>query len=73
MHIPIIEVKGFEADDLIGTIAKQAENYKDGNPDKDFAQLVSENIFMYKPARMGNGIEIWGVPSFSKIQIETNK
>ena len=66
MHIPIIEVAGFEADDLIGTIAKQAEkeNYKVFmvTPDKDFAQLVSENIFMYKPARMGNGIEIWGVP-----------
>ena len=66
MHIPIIEVAGYEADDLIGTIAKQAEkeNYQVFmvTPDKDFAQLVSENIFMYKPARMGNGIEIWGVP-----------
>ncbi|CAM3739142.1 DNA polymerase I [Flavobacterium gelidilacus] len=66
MHIPIMEQAGFEADDLIGTLAKQAE--KEGfqvfmvTPDKDFAQLVSENIFMYKPARMGNGIEIWGVP-----------
>ncbi len=65
MHIPIIEKAGFEADDLIGTLAKQAE--KEGfkvfmvTPDKDFAQLVSENIFMYKPARMGNEIEIWGV------------
>ncbi|MDP2088708.1 MAG: DNA polymerase I [Flavobacteriaceae bacterium] len=65
MHIPIIEKSGFEADDLIGTLAKQAE--KAGyqvfmvTPDKDFAQLVSENIFMYKPSRMGNGIEIWGV------------
>ncbi|NQW35562.1 MAG: DNA polymerase I [Flavobacteriales bacterium] len=65
MEIPIIEEAGFEADDLIGTLAKQAE--KEGyqtfmvTPDKDFAQLVSENIFMYKPARMGNGIEIWGV------------
>jgi DNA polymerase-1 len=66
MHIPIIEVAGFEADDLIGTIAKQAEaaNYQVFmvTPDKDFAQLVSENIFMYKPARMGNDIEIWGIP-----------
>jgi DNA polymerase-1 len=75
MHIPIIEVAGFEADDLIGTIAKQAEkeNYKVFmvTPDKDFAQLVSENIFMYKPARMGNGIEIWGVPEvLEKFQIE---
>lgn len=66
MHIPIIELAGCEADDLIGTIAKQAE--KQGyqvfmvTPDKDFAQLVSENILMYRPARMGNGIEIWGVP-----------
>lgn len=74
MHIPIIEKAGFEADDLIGTLAKQAE--KKGyrvfmvTPDKDFAQLVSENIFMYKPARMGNDIEIWGVPEvLSKFEI----
>ncbi|TDO78001.1 DNA polymerase I [Flavobacterium chryseum] len=75
MHIPIIEMAGCEADDLIGTIAKQAEkeNYKVYmvTPDKDFAQLVSENIFMYKPARMGNGIEIWGVPEvLAKFEIE---
>jgi len=75
MHIPIIEVAGFEADDLIGTIAKQAEkqNYQVFmvTPDKDFAQLVSENIFMYKPARMGNGIEIWGIPEvLEKFEIE---
>ena len=66
MHIPIMEKAGYEADDLIGTLAKQAE--KEGfqvfmvTPDKDFAQLVSENIFMYRPARMGNDIEIWGIP-----------
>ncbi len=65
MHIPIIEKAGYEADDLIGTLAKQAE--KEGfqvfmvTPDKDFGQLVSENIFMYRPARMGNDIEIWGI------------
>ncbi|MFV8332755.1 DNA polymerase I [Flavobacterium sp. GSP14] len=75
MHIPIIEVAGYEADDLIGTIAKQAEkqNYQVYmvTPDKDFAQLVSENIFMYKPARMGNGIEIWGIPEvLAKFEIE---
>ncbi|PXY44117.1 DNA polymerase I [Flavobacterium hydrophilum] len=75
MHIPIIEIAGCEADDLIGTIAKQAEkqNYKVFmvTPDKDFAQLVSENIFMYKPARMGNGIEIWGIPEvLAKFEIE---
>ena len=65
MHIPIIELAGCEADDLIGTIAKQAEqqNYQVFmvTPDKDFAQLVTENVFIYKPARMGNGIEIWGI------------
>ncbi|MCZ8144374.1 DNA polymerase I [Flavobacterium sp.] len=65
MHIPIIEKAGFEADDLIGTLAKKAEKkgYKVYmvTPDKDFGQLVSENIFMYRPARMGNDIEIWGV------------
>ena len=75
MHIPIIEVAGYEADDLIGTLAKQAEkeNYQVFmvTPDKDFAQLVSENIFMYKPARMGNDIEIWGVPEvLAKFEIE---
>ena len=75
MHIPIIEIAGVEADDLIGTIAKQAEkeNYQVFmvTPDKDFAQLVSENIFMYKPARMGNGIEIWGVPEvLARFEIE---
>ena len=75
MHIPIIELAGCEADDLIGTVAKQAEkeNYQVFmvTPDKDFAQLVSANIFMYKPARMGNGIEIWGVPEvLEKFQIE---
>ncbi|MGY5353335.1 DNA polymerase I [Wenyingzhuangia sp. IMCC45467] len=65
MNIPIIEVEGYEADDLIGTLSKQAE--KEGcqvymvTPDKDYAQLVSENIFMYRPARMGNGIEIWDI------------
>ena len=65
MGIPILMKKGFEADDIIGTVAKDAEknNFKVFmvTPDKDFAQLVSENIFMYKPSRMGNGIEIWGI------------
>ena len=63
MHIPIIELEGWEADDLIGTLAQQAE--KEGfevymvTADKDFAQLVDNHIFLYKPSRMGNGIEIW--------------
>ena len=70
LHIPIIELEGFEADDIIGTLAKQAEKESFEvfmvTPDKDFAQLVSENIFMYRPARMGNGIEIWGIPEVQK-------
>ena len=66
MKIPAVVLAGYEADDIIGTLAKKAE--KEGyqtfmvTPDKDFAQLVSENIFMYRPSRMGNGIEIWGIP-----------
>lgn len=65
MNIPIVMVQGYEADDVIGTLAKQAE--AEGytvymvTPDKDYGQLVSENIFMYKPSRQGNGIEIMGV------------
>ncbi|TRZ46377.1 DNA polymerase I [Robertkochia solimangrovi] len=75
MHIPVIEKSGFEADDIIGTLAKQAETagYKTFmvTPDKDFAQLVSDNIFMYRPARMGNGIEIWGIPEVcEKFEVE---
>ncbi|MCB0802431.1 MAG: DNA polymerase I [Flavobacteriales bacterium] len=64
-NIPVIYSDGYEADDIIGTLAKKAE--KAGyqtymmTPDKDFGQLVSENIFMYKPARMGNRAEIWGI------------
>ena len=65
MRIPILEKEGFEADDIIGTVAKDAEenNFKVYmvTPDKDFAQLVSNNIFLCKPARMGNSMEIWGV------------
>ena len=70
MHIPCVELSGLEADDIIGTLAQQAE--KQGyqvfmvTPDKDFGQLVSENIFMYRPARMGNAIEIWGIPEIQK-------
>lgn len=64
-NIPIIEKAGFEADDVIGTLAKKAgENgYKTYmmTPDKDYAQLVTENTFMYKPGRGGNDVEIWGV------------
>ncbi len=65
LRIPIIEKEGYEADDIIGTLSKQAEaqNYQVYmvTPDKDYAQLVSDNIFIYRPARSGNDIEIWGV------------
>jgi DNA polymerase-1 len=62
--IPALGVPGYEADDVIGTLAKKAE--KEGfttymmTPDKDFGQLVSPNIFMYRPARGGNPPEVWG-------------
>eukprot|EP01133_Synstelium_polycarpum_P011352 gene11352-13234_t len=74
-NIPVITKDGYEADDIIGTLAKEGE--KRGftvycmTPDKDFAQLVSENIFIYKPARMGNEMEILGVPEvLAKWEIE---
>ena len=64
-NIPIIEMAGFEADDVIGTLAKEAE--KQGfttymmTPDKDYAQLVSDHIFMYKPGKGGDDAEVWGL------------
>jgi len=64
-NIPVVEVEGYEADDVIGTLAKQAE--KQGfkvfmmTPDKDFSQLVSGNIFMFKPRKSGEKPEILGV------------
>lgn len=64
-NIPVITSDGYEADDIIGTLAKKAEQkgYQVYcmTPDKDFAQLVSENIFIYKPSRMGSDIEVLGV------------
>jgi DNA polymerase-1 len=63
-NIPVLEAEGYEADDVIGTLAKVAE--KQGfttymmTPDKDFGQLVSENIKMFKPARSGGAHEVWG-------------
>ncbi len=64
-RIPVIMKEGYEADDIIGTLAKKGE--QDGytvymmTSDKDFGQLVSDNIFMLKPANRGNDAEIWGV------------
>jgi DNA polymerase-1 len=65
-NIPVLELKGFEADDIIGTFAKKAS--KEGfevfmmTPDKDYAQLVEEHVYLYKPSFMGNGVDILGVP-----------
>jgi len=65
-NIPIIEKQGYEADDVIGTLARKAE--KRGfatymiTPDKDYAQLVTEKTRMYKPAKSGGNPEIWGIP-----------
>ncbi|WP_425076120.1 DNA polymerase I [Psychroserpens sp. S379A] len=69
MHIPIVMKEGYEADDIIGTLSRQAE--KEGyktymvTPDKDFAQLVTDNIFMYRPV-FGGGYETWGIPEVQK-------
>lgn len=69
MHIPIMVKEGYEADDVIGTLSRQAE--KEGykvfmvTPDKDFAQLVTDNIFMYRPV-FGGGYETWGIPEVQK-------
>jgi len=69
MHVPIIEKEGYEADDIIGTLSRQAQ--QEGfqvfmvTPDKDFAQLVTDNIFMYRPV-FGGGYETWGIPEVQK-------
>lgn len=66
LGIPCVDAPGYEADDFIGTLAKKAE--KEGytvymiTPDKDYAQLVSDKVFMYKPGRSGNKSEVWGIP-----------
>lgn len=64
-RIPTLEVEGYEADDVIGTLAKKAgaRGYKVYmmTPDKDYGQLVDEQIFMYKPGRQGSDVEILGV------------
>jgi len=63
-NIPLLEMDGFEADDIIGTIAKKAERESFTvymmTPDKDYGQLVDDHIFLYKPAFMGNGVDIMG-------------
>ena len=63
-NIPVIEVEGFEADDVIGTLSVKADSMGFSvfmmTPDKDYAQLVGDNVFMYKPRRSGNDAEIIG-------------
>lgn len=65
LNIPVIVKEGFEADDVIGTLSVKAseqgfETYM-MTPDKDYAQLVCDNVFMYKPRSFGGGIDIWGI------------
>jgi len=67
MRIPVLEKDGFEADDIIGTLARQAEQQGYGEiymvtPDKDYGQLVDAHTFMLKPGRKGGGMECLGVP-----------
>src|SRR5882672_5212531 len=69
-RVPLLECDGYEADDIIGTLARRAE--KEGfqsymvTPDKDFGQLIDENTFLYKPSRMGDGVEVLGLPEIRK-------
>src|SRR3989441_12391014 len=69
-NIPVLICDGFEADDIIGTLVRRAE--KEGfksymvTPDKDFGQLIDENTYLYKPSRMGDGVEILGLPEIQK-------
>ena len=70
-HIPVLEIDGFEADDIIGTLVKRAEpddfeSYM-VTPDKDFAQLLSATTFMWKPGRKGTDHEIIGLPQLQEI------
>ena len=76
LNIQIVEKDGFEADDVIGTLSYEISQEKNTKvfmmtPDKDFAQLVKENVFLYKPAFMGRGVDILGVNEvLKKFQIE---
>ncbi len=69
-NIPVIGLPGFEADDVIGTLAKKAETLGFTTymmtPDKDYGQLVDHNTFIYKPARLGNGAELLGQEEICK-------
>ncbi|HEV2390877.1 MAG TPA: DNA polymerase I [Verrucomicrobiae bacterium] len=70
LRVPVLTCDGFEADDIIATIvraaAQQGFQCYMVTPDKDFGQLVNENTFVYKPSRMGDGVEIMGLPEIQK-------
>jgi len=65
-NIPILELDGYEADDIIGTVAKKAS--EEGfevfmmTPDKDYGQLVEDHVYLYKPSYMGNSVDVMGIP-----------
>src|SRR5438874_13616605 len=69
-RIPVLTCDGYEADDIIGTLVRSAEKagFKSYmvTSDKDFGQLVDENTFVYKPSRMGEGVEVLGLPEIQK-------
>jgi len=69
-NIPLLEIDGYEADDVIGTIAKKMarEDFEVFmmTPDKDYGQLVEEHVYLYKPAFMGNAVEVMGIPEVLK-------
>src|SRR5215472_2065323 len=69
-HIPVLVCDGWEADDIIGTLVRRAEKEDFTSymvtPDKDFGQLINEKVFLYKPSRMGDGVEILGLPEIQK-------
>lgn len=76
LNIKVLKMPGFEADDLVGTIAWKAASPELDvymmTPDKDYAQLIRPNIFMYKPSRMGKGVEIWGEDEVkAKFEVDT--
>ncbi len=65
-QIPVLELDGYEADDIVGTFATKAGHMGFEvfmmTPDKDYAQLVQEHVYLYKPAFLGNSVEILGIP-----------
>ena len=70
-NIPVLRLDGYEADDIIGTLAhKVADEGFDQifmvTPDKDFGQLVTDKIKMYRPSRQGSGAEIWGIEAIKE-------